>query len=138
MRRVRGFTLLELMVVVAIIAILAGLAISSYSKQMRKGRRAEAKAAIAKVVLREEKWRSDNPMYIGTDSSSADLTAAGISNIANIGNNDWYTIAITTVKSGTDYTVTAAPKGDQVNDSCGTLSYAVTGATTTKTPAECW
>ena len=41
-KRTRGFTLIELMIVVAVIAILASVAISQYNKQVRKSRRAEA------------------------------------------------------------------------------------------------
>src|SRR6185436_15605068 len=66
MKRVRGFTLLELMIVVVIIAILAGVALSSYQKQVRKSRRAEAKQGVTDISLREEKWRSNNANYLGT------------------------------------------------------------------------
>lgn len=133
MRRNRGFTLLELMIVVVVIAILAGLAMSGYSKQIRKSHRAEAKQILSQVVLREEKWRANNPLYLGTDSSIADTTLFG-----TISAGSYYTVAITTVKSGTAYTVAATPTGDQLKDSCGTITYAVSGTTITKTPTECW
>lgn len=135
MRRIRGFTLLELMIVVAVVAILAAIAMSGYSKQMRKSRRAEAKQTIADVVLREEKWRTNNALYLGTDSTAANKALFGIP----IPPGSYYTFAITTAESGTAYTITGAPTGDQAKDSCGTLGYAVSGAVVTKTPSSgCW
>ena len=133
MRRIRGFTLLELMIVVVVIAILAALAMSGYSKQVRKSHRAEAKQILAQVVLREEKWRANNPLYLGTDSSAANKTLFG-----SISAGSYYTVAITTGQSGAAYTIAATPTGDQAKDSCGTITYAVSGATVTKTPVDCW
>ena len=54
-----GFTLLELMIVVAVIAILAIIAVPSYIEQVRKGKRAEAVQAIGDIQLRQERWRAD-------------------------------------------------------------------------------
>ena len=133
MRLNRGFTLLELMIVVAVIAILAALAMSGYSKQVRKSRRAEAKQILSQVVLREEKWRANNPLYFGTDSSIANTALFG-----TISAGSYYKVDITTGESGTAYTVRAIPTGDQLKDSCGTITYAVSGATVTKTPVACW
>ena len=63
MRGNQGFTLLELMFVVAIIAIIAAFALPSYTEYIRKGKRAEALSAISDIQLREERWRADNPLY---------------------------------------------------------------------------
>jgi type IV pilus assembly protein PilE len=135
MKRARGFTLLELMVVVTIIAVLAAIAINSYQKQVRKSRRAEAKQVITDTSLREEKWRSNNAKYLGTDSTAANKTTFGA-----LGTSTYYTIAITTAESATAYTVTATPIGDQALDSCGTLSWASSAGAINKTPATngCW
>ena len=52
-RRVnRGFTLIELMIVVAIVAILAAIAYPAYTESVRKGRRAEARTALAEPLAR--------------------------------------------------------------------------------------
>ena len=90
MHKARGFTLLELMVVVAIIAILAGLAFNSYTKQLRKSRRAEAKQLLSDYALREEKWRNNNSTY----GTLANINGASPTPSGN------YTIVISSPSSG--------------------------------------
>lgn len=136
MKRVKGFTLIELMIVVLVIAILAGLALSSYNKQVRKSRRAEAKQIVADIGLRQEKWRSNHANYLGTDSVAADKTAFG-----TIPTGAYYTISITTVLAPAAYTLTAVPKGDQLNDTCGTLTWTYNAGVVTKSStagSDCW
>ena len=136
MRRVKGFTLIELMIVVLIIAVLAGLALSAYNKQVRKSRRAEAKQIIADIGLRQEKWRSNNANYLGADSVAADKTAFGA-----IPSGTYYTISITTNLAPAAYTLTAVPKGDQLKDNCGTLTWAYSLGVVTKSATagtDCW
>jgi type IV pilus assembly protein PilE len=135
MKKSRGFTLLELMIVVAVIAILAVLAISQYSKQVRKSRRAEAKQAIAAVAMGEEKWRMNNPNYGTCDQAFTPGTCASYNTSLQ-----WYTVAISGTPNTTDYTITATPKLDQTKDKCGTFTYAMASGVVTKsptTPVEC-
>ena len=137
MRRVRGFTLLELMIVVGVIAILAAIALSAYNKQVRKSRRAEAKQTLSALSLREEKWRSNHAKYLGTDSVAADVTTFG-----GLPTSSFYDIAIATAESATDYTITATPKAgnDQAKDTCGTLKLQNVSGTVSKLPSTtgCW
>lgn len=138
MKSRKGFTLLELMIVVVVITTLALLAFSGYQKQLQKARRAEAKQILSDVGLRQEKWRSNNVAYLGTDSSAAELAAFG-----TIPSGDYYTISITTAESGTAYTATAVPKAStaQASDSCGTLTWAMSSGVVTKsssTGSNCW
>ena len=127
MKRALGFTLIELMIVVLVIAVLASLAMSGYQKQVRKSRRAEARQAIADLALKQEKYRSNNATY-GT-----------VAQIGGVQTTTYYTVALTAASNtATAYTFTAVPIGDQVKDSCGTLSWAMSAAVVTKTPTECW
>jgi len=133
----RGFTLLELMVVVAIIAILAAIAIPSYANYVRKARRSAAEATMQQIGLLEERFRADNAGYttawtsLGGDPSGKYFT---------------YTLAITPTAGATPatYTITATPLLDQLNDkangtSCTPLTYGVTTTgVLSKTPAVCW
>jgi len=138
-KKVRGFTLIELMIVVAVIAVLGGLALSAYTKQVRKARRAEAKAVLADFVLRQEKWRSNHASY-GTCDDMLPATTCNAFNTANNPVSKWYTIAVT-ANSASGYTMTAAPKaGDQTKDTCGTLTVQLANGTLTKTPTTtgCW
>ena len=62
-RRARGFTLVELVVAMVIVAILASIAFSSYTNQVRKGRRVEAKTALLDLAGREERNLSATNAY---------------------------------------------------------------------------
>ena len=63
MRRRQGFTLIELMIVVAIVAILEAIALPSYNDQVRKGRRTEALRVLQEIRMAQERWRADRPTY---------------------------------------------------------------------------
>ena len=62
---VKGFTLIELMVVVAVVAILASIALPSYQEQMRKSRRAQAKADLVEYAQMAERHFTVNNTYVG-------------------------------------------------------------------------
>ncbi len=140
MKRVRGFTLLELMIVVAVIAILATIALTAYNKQIRKSRRAEAKQALSDLIIKQEKWRSNNTAY-GTCNQAVDpVTAAGTACASFNSGLSYYAVAVT-ANNATSYTMTATPKtADQLNDSCGTLTVAMASGSITRSPTTtgCW
>lgn len=128
MHRLRGFTLIELMVVVAAIGILAAIAYPSFIEQTRKARRSDATAGLQEIALRQERWRANNPTY---------GTAA---NIGGMPTSPYYTFAIT-VNTASAYTATATRAGAQTADTtCGNFSYAFSAGTVTRSPttAGCW
>ena len=65
MNRPRGFTLIELMIVVGIIAILAAIAIPSYSDYVRRSRITEAVAVLSGMRIKMEQYFQDNRTYVG-------------------------------------------------------------------------
>jgi len=114
--RQKGFTLIELMIVVAVVAILAAIAIPSYLEQTRKGRRADSLRSVGDMQLALERWRAENPSY-------ADCGGAGCGSgtYPTVPTSLYYTIAVTNATAST-YTITATPAGAQVGDRCGNLS----------------
>jgi type IV pilus assembly protein PilE len=60
-----GYTLIELMIVVAIIGIIASIAIPSYTDYVRKGRAAEATSNLADARIKLEQYFQDNRTYVG-------------------------------------------------------------------------
>lgn len=113
MRRSKGFTLIELMIVVAIVGILAAIALPLYNEQIRKGRRADAMRAVGGLQLQLERWRAENPSY-----APCTPTPCGSGVYPTAPTSTFYTIAIT--GPGTSaYTITATPKA---NDRCGALT----------------
>ncbi len=68
-RQSRGFTLIELMVVVVIVGILAAIAYPSYSAAVKRSRRADAAALLTSVMQAQERYRSNRNAY--TDDLAA-------------------------------------------------------------------
>lgn len=127
----RGFTLIELMIVVAVIAILAAIALPAYDQYIKRARRADAKEALLRLQIAQEKWRTNNVTYSG---SLADL---GVSALSVDG---FYDIEITEGSaSATGFVATASGKGSQGTDTgCTTLTLSMTTTGESKTPAACW
>lgn len=135
MVNVKGFSLIELMIVVAIVAILAAIAIPSYSSSIEKGRRADGKAALAGAVALQER------QYSLTNQYSDDISILG-----GMGSSEgYYTLSVAyTSFSGTCatdkdcYTLTATAIGAQANDTaCAVLTIDSLGKKT-PTGSPCW
>ena len=76
-RRRRGFTLIELMIVVAVVAILAAVAMPSYLQSVQKSRRADAIARIAQLQQAQERWRASNATYGTLADTGVPATVTG-------------------------------------------------------------
>ncbi len=120
--RIRGFTLIELMIVVAVVGILASIAVPSYLQYLERGRRAEGRAALEAAAQMMERFYSINNSYPAT------LAAAGINATSETGR---YTIAApaagATGALATSYILTASPTG-WVDANCGNLTLDSSGA----------
>jgi len=141
-----GFSLIELMIVIAIIAILASIALPAYSKFIRKGHRTDALAVITALQLEQQRLRSSCPSYAttiantGTASNCTDpaapvLSSLGYTAASGVVDSDddiHYKITLSAA-SATGYTFTATPQGDQRQDVNGgscitTITFVVSPA----------
>lgn len=105
---VRGFTLIELMIVVVIVAILAGIAFPSFMGSIRKSRRSEAFTALSNVQQAQERFRGNNATYASSLTAApanVDPTLRGLG-LTSTTPGGYYTIALSNVDP-TSYEVTA-------------------------------
>lgn len=139
-RTASGFTLIEVMIVVAVIAILAAIALPSYQEYIRRGNRAEARAALLQAAQWLERVATSTGTYLSTENVKnfpAELkTVPSKTYEISLGDTD---------DGGTKFLLSATPKGSQTADRCGTLTLDQTGArslgasgASADLKAECW
>ncbi|MBV2162887.1 MAG: type IV pilin protein [Comamonas sp.] len=126
-----GFTLIEIMIVVAIVGILSSIAYPSYTEYVRKGHRASARAALLQAAQWMERAATATGTYPATAAFPANLKAV---------EGDRYTVSVNTPNGGGSYTLTATPKGAQSGDRCGNFTLTNTGVrgVSSGTVPDCW
>ena len=73
-----GFTLIEMMIVVAIIGILASIAYPSYMESVLKGRRAEGRAALTELLQQQERYMTQRNLYLSFTNASGTTNPATV------------------------------------------------------------
>jgi type IV pilus assembly protein PilE len=146
---VKGFTLIELMIVVVIIGILAAIAVPNYSEYTKKAKRTDATTALLAVQQAQEKLRANCRWFgqgFGVQTCGA-TAALSIINHPATSPEDYYNLTITSA-SGNGYIATAVAKGVQLADvNCQTFVLTVsatnpdglkTSTPVTVPPTKCW
>jgi len=119
----KGFTLIELMIVVVIVAVLAAVAYPSYTKYVYRARRSDAQKFLMTIAAAEERYYTNFNKYT-TGVTVASPNGLGLGSATS--DSGYYTVAVAACAGGaiaTCFLATATPVGPQVGDSsCPTLT----------------
>ena len=122
----RGFTLIELMIVLAVVGLLTAISYPVYRQHIIRGNREAAKTELVEIAAQQEK------IYLNSDAYTSNLTTAytgtsagGLGRTTGKTSNGKYTLSIATAAQS--YTVTATPVSTTVQASDGTLTVSSNG-----------
>ena len=133
--RARGFSLIELMIVVAVMAILASVALPSYRQHVMRSHRTDATSALLRLAAEQEKYYIQNNRYGTYAQLKSPVTEHG-----------WYTLAVTAADA-TTFTATATAKTGEPQEGdkdCRVFTVTAAGQHTAKDSAnadstdKCW
>jgi type IV pilus assembly protein PilE len=143
----RGFTLIELMIVIAVVAILMLVALPAYQDQVRKAKRTVAKSELQDLLARQEQFFVNNRQYatdltlLGFGDATSYMINSDGDEVVGTSSDRIYSISISGA-SATAFTLAAAPQLAQAKDTrCGTLQITSAGVKSeggTGSVSDCW
>lgn len=126
-----GFTLIELMIVVAVIGLLTTIALPSYNGYVARGKRAEARAEVLKAEGWLERYFTENNRYSDTPTSTVNAAfSARFGSVPASGSANYIITLPTASLSATTYVILATRTGSMTGDACGNYSKSNTGTLT--------
>lgn len=132
-KKIKGFTLIEMMIVVAILGIVSAIAVPSYTEYVKKGKRTDGKVELLRIAQLQESYFVQNLSYAST------LAQLGLTGTVK-SEQETYEITIDADDSGggdctgssadscTAFTLTATPLGGQASDKCKEFTLTHAGA----------
>lgn len=136
-----GFTLIELMIVIAIIGIIAAIAWPSYQESVRQARRADAQTALMELAHFMDRDYTKNGRYLTAANVGAANLLLPFAEAPKEGTPKTYDLSFSALPTANAYALQAVPKGSMATDACGTLTLTNTGAKGQaggQTLARCW
>jgi type IV pilus assembly protein PilE len=131
-RKMRGVTLLELMIVVVIIGILAAIAYPNYRQYVARAKRTEARAALLKIAVNQERF------YLQNNTYTTNMMQLGFPVDPFITNSNSYSISVT-VADGNNFTAIATyQNADDEANKCLTFQLDGRGIRTSAPLGDCW
>lgn len=141
MRTNRGFTLIELIIVIGIIGIIAAVGYPSYLDSVEKSRRSDARISVSEAAVRQERLFSETLSY--ADNSGIARLVTNTDGVSSAEGH--YTMSVSNTGTGCSgppyncFTITATATGVQAKDTeCATFSINNLGQKTSTGGGTCW
>jgi type IV pilus assembly protein PilE len=129
--KIKGFTLIELMITVSIIGVLAAIALPNYTNYIRKSKRQVAISDMLLIKQAQEKYRTNHLVYAPNGG------LIGVYGVTYSSKSTDYSFQITN-DSATGYEITATPLGSQALGNEAVCSSLKLTSDDTRTPPSCW
>lgn len=135
MKTQRGFTLIELMIVVVVVGILAAIAVPSYTEYVTRGRIPDATSNLATKRVKLEQFFQDNRTYVGATDCASDTTSSSYFNFScSVQTAAAYTLQAVGKSAMTGFTFAV----DQSNTRSTTIGTGAPSGWTAASPNTCW
>ena len=145
MKNTQGFSLMELMIVIAVLGILVTIAYPSYQSMAQQSRRADAQNALLALQMAQTRFRGNCPHYaqnIGTTNTCGASPGTSTVDAPSVSQEGLYQLTVqANSATGNAYTLQATPQGAQAGDTaCSPITLTVNAANPQglREPADCW